>query len=49
MSQQELLTRVIQVLDDLKIAYMVTGSVCSSIQGERRSSHNVDFVVDLSL
>ena len=48
MSQQELLKRVVQVLADLKIEYMVTGSVTSSLQGEPRSTHDIDIVVDLS-
>jgi hypothetical protein len=48
MSQQELLKRVIQVLTTLGIDYMVTGSVASSIQGEPRSTHDIDLVVDLT-
>lgn len=48
MSQQELLKRVVQVLDDVGIDYMVTGSVASSLQGEPRSSHDIDLVVALT-
>ncbi len=48
MSQQELLKRIIQILDSLKIEYMVTGSVTSSLQGEPRSTHDIDLVVDLT-
>jgi hypothetical protein len=48
MPQQELLERIIQALDGLKIESMVTGSVTSSLQGEPRSTHDVDLVVDLS-
>jgi hypothetical protein len=48
MSQQELLRRIIQILDGLEIAYMVTGSVTSSLQGEPRSTHDLDLVVDLT-
>lgn len=47
MSQQELLRRVIQALDDAGIEYMVTGSVVSSLQGEPRSTHDIDLVVDV--
>ena len=47
MSQPELLKRMIQILDALKIEYMVTGSVTSSLQGEPRSTHDIDLVVDL--
>lgn len=45
MSQQELLKRVIQALHDAKIEYMITGSVASSLQGEPRSTHDIDIVV----
>ena len=48
MPQQELLTRVVQVLDESGIDYMVTGSVVSGIQGEPRATHDVDLVVALS-
>ncbi|MHB1556616.1 MAG: hypothetical protein ACYC61_03930 [Isosphaeraceae bacterium] len=48
MSQQELLKRVIGILDGLGVAYMVTGSVTSSLQGEPRSTHDIDLVVDLA-
>jgi hypothetical protein len=48
MSQQELLKRIIQILNDLQIEYMVTGSVTSSLQGEPRSTHDLDLVVDLT-
>ena len=45
MSQQELLKKVIQTLDDTGIQYLVTGSVASSLQGEPRSTHDIDLVV----
>ncbi len=47
MSQPELLKRVIQTLDDAGIDYMVTGSVASSLQGEPRSTHDIDLVISL--
>jgi hypothetical protein len=47
MSQQELLTRVIQVLNSAGVDYMLTGSMASSLQGEPRSSHDIDLVVAL--
>ena len=49
MSQQELLKKVVSVLDEAWIDYMVTGSVVSSLQGEPRSTHDIDLVVDLSI
>lgn len=45
MSQQELLVRVVQALNSSEIAYMITGSVASSLQGEPRSTHDIDVVV----
>lgn len=47
MSQSELLKKVIQTLDRAGIDYMVTGSVVSSLQGEPRSTHDIDLVVNL--
>jgi hypothetical protein len=48
MSQQELLIRTVRVLLNANVDYMVTGSVASSLQGEPRSSHDIDLVVALS-
>lgn len=45
MSQQELLKKVIQVLGQTGIPYMLTGSVVSSLQGEPRSTHDIDMVI----
>jgi len=45
MSQQELLRRVVQALSRADVEYMLTGSVASSLQGEPRSSHDIDLVV----
>lgn len=47
MSQQELLKTVTDVLGHLRVSYMVTGSVVSSLQGEPRSTHDIDLVVAL--
>ncbi len=47
MSQQELLSRVVKALDQLQIPCMLTGSLVSSLQGEPRSTHDVDLLVDL--
>jgi hypothetical protein len=46
-SQQELLKRVIQTLDQAEIQYMITGSIVSSLQGEPRSTHDIDIVVSI--
>lgn len=45
MSQQKLLKRVIQTLEQTGIQYMITGSVVSSLQGEPRSTHDIDMVI----
>jgi len=45
MSQQELLKRVVEALDLNEVDYMITGSTASSLQGEPRSTHDIDVVV----
>lgn len=47
MLQQELLGKVIDVLQKHQIEYMVTGSIASSLQGEPRSTHDIDLVVNI--
>lgn len=47
MSQQELLTRVIEVLDRLNAPYFISGSWASSLHGEPRFTHDLDLVVAL--
>lgn len=47
MSQQELLKRVSQVLERARVEFMVTGSLASSLQGEPRSTHDIDLVVSM--
>ncbi len=49
MSQQELLRRVTRTLDGSGIQYMVTGSTASSLQGEPRSTHDIDLVVAIEI
>ena len=44
---ERLIRQVIQTLEDAGIEYMVTGSVASSLQGEPRSTHDIDLVVAL--
>jgi hypothetical protein len=48
MSQPELLKLVVRILNRAGIDYMVTGSVASGLQGEPRSTHDIDLVVALS-
>ncbi len=47
MAQEELLARVVHHLEASKIEYMLTGSIVSSLQGEPRSTHDIDVVVVL--
>jgi len=48
MSQLDLLKRVVNALVEEGVGYMVTGSLVSSIQGEPRSTHDIDIVVAIS-
>lgn len=47
MSQQELLTYVAGALRRLGVSFMLTGSHASSVQGEVRSTHDIDLVCRL--
>jgi hypothetical protein len=47
MPQQELLKKVVKILEDLKIPYMLTGSIASSLYGEPRSTQEIDIVVEV--
>jgi hypothetical protein len=47
MSQSELLKTVVGELNRLEIPHMLTGSLASSYQGEPRSTHDIDLVVDI--
>lgn len=49
MSQPELLKRLIDILNANRIEYMVTGSIVSSLQGEPRSTHDIDVLVHIPL
>ena len=48
MLQQELLEKVIALLEQNEIDYMVTGSIVSSLQGEPRLTHDVDILVNIT-
>jgi len=47
MPQQELLRRVVEVLQRAGVPYMVTGSLVSSLQGEPRATHDIDLIVQI--
>ncbi len=47
MLQQELLTLVLGVLHQEGIEYMITGSLVSSIQGEPRTTHDIDILINI--
>jgi hypothetical protein len=49
MSQQKLLKRLLSILDENNIDYMVTGSIVSSLQGEPRATHDIDIVVQIQV
>ena len=48
MAQQDLLRKVVEVLEVAGIEYMITGSIASSLQGEPRLTHDLDFVVAIA-
>ncbi len=47
MEQQALLLRVVEILDHLKISYMITGSFAVNFYGTPRLTHDIDLVVQL--
>lgn len=47
MEQQELLLRAVEILDALKIPYMVTGSFAVNFYGIPRTTHDIDLVVQI--
>ena len=47
MPQLQLLKEVLAFLDYNQIDYMVTGSIVSSLQGEPRTTHDVDIVISI--
>lgn len=47
MSQQKLLEKVVRALEQYGIQYMLTGSVASSLQGEPRSTHDIDIIISI--
>lgn len=48
MLQPKLLKKVLAILEDSAIEYMVTGSIVSSIQGEPRTTHDIDILVNIA-
>ena len=48
MLQPQLLKKVLAILKKHEIGYMVTGSMVSSIQGEPRTTHDIDILVNIS-
>ena len=47
MDQSKLLIFILDVLEDLDIPYMITGSVASIIYGEWRMTNDIDIVADI--
>jgi hypothetical protein len=46
-SQSDLLKKIAAILSAQKIPYMLTGSLVSSIQGEPRSTHDIDVIISI--
>ncbi len=47
MPQPQLLEKVLAVLNNHQVDYMITGSIVSSLQGEPRATHDIDIVVNI--
>ncbi|MCX7426353.1 MAG: hypothetical protein NTW96_12115 [Planctomycetia bacterium] len=47
MEQNELLRRVVDILEEQGITYLLVGSLASGVYGEPRLTHDIDVVVDL--
>ena len=47
MEQPDLLRRIIQVLEEMEIPYVVVGSIASGAYGEPRMTQDIDVVVDI--
>jgi len=45
--QSELLIKAVNILNQAKIKYMLTGSVASSLQGEPRATHDIDILINI--
>lgn len=48
MLQSQLLKKVLANLEEYHIEYMITGSLVSSIQGEPRTTHGIDILVNIT-
>jgi len=46
-SQSDLLKKIVGILAAREIPYMLTGSLVSSIQGEPRSTHDIDIIISM--
>ncbi len=49
MMQHPVVSRLLDLLDELNIDYMISGSMASMYYGEPRLTHDVDIVVDIDL
>lgn len=45
-TEEEILGRVVEILDRLAVPYMVTGSIATSYHGRPRATHDADVVID---
>jgi hypothetical protein len=48
-SQTSLLIDAVRALESAGVGYMLTGSLASSLQGEPRSTHDVDLVIEVDV
>ena len=45
-SQKEFLQKLIDILNNSNIPYMLSGSICSSFHGQPRATNDADIVID---
>ena len=48
MLQPKLLGLLLSILNEHRVDYMVTGSIVSSLQGEPRTTHDIDIVIQIT-
>ena len=48
MLQPKLLIKVLNLLNENRIDYMITGSIVSSMQGEPRATHDIDILININ-
>jgi len=48
MAPEELLAKIVEILEDLKIPYAITGGFAISVWGRPRSTNDIDIIVEMT-